>query len=413
MSGGDSGCATKRKLDQDGASPKRANLRASDDDDDDGAKRMAAAVARPPSFAGRGAVTRLDEPICCTSPNGITHDPVRGITYVTDFRDNIHRLACADQRSSPTSRVFCHLRKLKNAACVPEPHRTPDRALVCWTDTAVYTVSETGDVKLLAGCEGTYGAAEGQGASALFTGITGVAFDALGCMVVLADYTSRVCRLTLGGAVATIGNRRRGPPGGATTTASCAPESSVTGFFSSQPSVAVDCGNDIYISGSYREALHHIDGATGTEEVVRFARLTDGATMRRPRSLTYDPEGDHIFVADGARIWIACLRTRKLQVLADLGAWEPDAALALTDDADHGDEKLALALEPDARHAADIATRLATETCLRGWPPGLADIVLQYARPGLHILVARRSTGEVLRVAVGPPALDVADDLAR
>jgi hypothetical protein len=305
------------------------------------------------------------------------------------------------------------LRELKNAACVPEPHRTPDRTLVCWTDTALYTVSETGDVKLLAGCEGWRGAADSHGTSARFDGIAGIAFDALGHIIVLDDYARRMCRLTLGGAATTISDAKSETANAPDLPVGLLRLPPVTEFLSTQPSAAVDCRNNIYVSGRYREALRHIDGATGAEKLVRFARLAEGATMRRPRSLTYDPEGDRIFVADGARIWVACPRTRELQVLADLGTWEPDAALALTDDADHRDEKLALALEPDALHAAGIATRLATETCLRGWPPGLADIVLQYARPGLHILVARRSTGEVLRVAVGPPALDVADDLAR
>ena len=418
MSGGDAGGATKRKLDQDDASPKRPNLNVRDGDK----ISATAGTTRPPGFAGHDAATRLGDTIrheAVNSVNGVTHDPVRGVTYVTDFRDNIHRLGCAtDERggppgerggppgeqSGPKIRVFCHLSELKNAACVPEPHRTPDRALLCWTDTAVYAVSETGDAKLLAGNEGVYGAADGKGGSAIFSGIAGVAFDALGSVIVLADYARRVCRLTFDGDVTPLARSR-------SDRTTVIP---VTKFLSSQPSVAVDCRcNSIYVSGEYREALRRIDGATGAETLVRFARLADGATMRRPRSLLYDPDGDRLFVADGARIWIACLRTRELQVLADLGTWEPDAALALTDDADHRDEKLALALEPDARHAADIATCLVTETCLRGWPPGLADVVLQYARPGLHILVARRSTGEVLRVAVGPRPPDAAGDPVR
>jgi hypothetical protein len=126
----------------------------------------------------------IENKIVCTNMGHvrcIVHDDDETITYLGQRHYGGVRHVRHD---SGTIDTFCALPGLRCMALVPREQRTSERHLVCCVAAAVYIVSRTGIVALLAGNRRCFGNTDARGSAARFSHIESCFFDTHGRLTV-------------------------------------------------------------------------------------------------------------------------------------------------------------------------------------------------------------------------------------
>ncbi|MHB1045548.1 MAG: SMP-30/gluconolactonase/LRE family protein [Thermoanaerobaculia bacterium] len=156
-------------------------------------------------------------------------------------------------------------------------------------------IDTSGNVSTLAG-SGSYGFADGPGASAMFSSPAGVAVDASGNVYVADSENSRIRKIDTAGNVSTLaGNGGRGFSDGPGASA----------WFDYPYGVAVDASGNVYVADSHNRRIRKIDTAGNVTTLggSNAEGSADGtgaaASFSLPAGICIDPHRGRIIVADG------------------------------------------------------------------------------------------------------------------
>jgi hypothetical protein len=326
---------------------------------------MGDGTAGPPSSDG-------DEPLATArirNPISVAYDSEHRISYVTDNGSfNCVRLIDhAQQRVS----VFCKLDSPTALSLVPEAYRTDDQHLVVCSSLAVYLVSVTGTVLLLAGKPVHSGRADGRGSAARFCWLRGCVMDSRGRLIVTDYGNDRLARITIVDGDVTIGDVET------VVVEGCVKLYNPNG-------IAIDEHDNLFITNEHY--VVRVDGVSGATTVVAGSGQRgngDGvgaaATFSYLIGIVYDPATGYVYVTQ-----IGSVRS-----ISPAGVVSTLAGHDLPGFAD-GDGRTARfngaygpALERGSNRTVDgsLLGAVRSADAVSRWPPGLAELVEQFARP--------------------------------
>jgi len=194
---------------------------------------------------------------------------------------------------------------------------TDGTRLVC-TISAIYTLSPSGRLTLLAGHRTEPGFKNGQGGAARFTGLNGIAVDSAGNMLVSDTFNQALRKVTRNGAVTTLaGNGEAGYADGVGDTVR----------FNQPGGIVVDADGTIYVTDSGNNCVRQVgpdDGAVSTlaGDGKGGVGLADGvgstARFYNPTGLALDMDS-HLIVADSGNHCIRRVTTAEGRVTTVAG----------------------------------------------------------------------------------------------
>jgi streptogramin lyase len=163
-------------------------------------------------------------------------------------------------------------------------------------NSTIREIAPGGAVTTLAGAAGVFGASDGTGAAAEFSGPTGVAVDASGILYVADEGNATIRMIAPGGVVSTYA--------GMAGDYGYADGNIASAVFSSPQGVAVDAGGNVYVADNGNEDIREISAVgvvttlAGTTGIAGSLDGTgSGARFNNPSGVAVDGSGD-VFVAD-------------------------------------------------------------------------------------------------------------------
>jgi hypothetical protein len=279
------------------------------------------------------------------------------------------------RHDTQTIDAFFFMPNIRCMTLVPAVVRTEQRHMICCGLSAVFVVSSAGQVSLLAGDVRLVGDADGPGSLARFANIVECVFDVRGRLLVHEAFNERVVSLDTG-----FVSRR--DPGGTYDTPS------LDQCFRGAKEVSLK--SRVFQPLAHTLCTHHADGKLPAthSSMHAFARdvLHDRVLGCSPyllccRTLSTEPTTPTLILFDALRDGVE-------EKTDFASAKSPPTRTEFTQ----------MALENDATLVPRIVSAL---DAAMHWPPGLSELVSDYARPGLCVLAFDVTTCRLLRIPTG------------
>ena len=289
-------------------------------------------------------------------------------------------LKCRDLHNDGASVHALTTRNANCVAAVPARYAGSDKRLVCCADHIIFVVSDTGSVTPLAGHSTLSGWTDGRGDAARFQRITFCTFDTKRERLLVLDNYATIRAVDFAS-------------GDVTTLWSCGSYEIYSFAVVREASFRVNDDDGLYIigvNGRMVKSLRPHIASIGVPGVwASPASLNDAfEDSDKIRQLVRDPAtSDGMFVCTEKALW----------------RWSPTLGrvpiVHFTPDLHTGPAARDIA-SIEVNDGNDVALHLIREIRRAQWPPGLAEIILDYAHPGTHLLVIDTTNRHTLWVPV-------------
>ena len=300
-------------------------------------------------------------------PKGIAHDSGERISFVCatgGIRRIHHDINHVDLFAKTKDRMVF-------VTCVPLRFQTPSMYLVCCTLTNVFAVSKTGDTLPLF-------------RTTTFLCISAITFDIHGHLLVTDCFDSRVYKSDNEVKIILPLAVRHDVSHGVTDPS--------TFTLNSPRSLAVDSNNNAYVVDYNNRVIRRIDATTNLLTTEKMSGMDD------PNLIVCDRKTNYLFVFDEITMCIWMISpARQRTFIVHMGAVDRShnmiRDLTLEDDYSYCD-----LLRSEMKHVT--ATRY-PDSIQTLDSPGILDIIINYARPGLYLLATIHDKNQLFRIAVG------------
>ena len=309
--------------------------------------------------------------VCFNEPKGIAHDSIDRISFVCAF-GGIYRI----NHKANYVDLFAKMKDmLVLVTCVPVHYQTQSVYLVCCTLTNVFAVSKTGDTLRLF-------------ATTTFLRISDITFDIHGHLMVTDCFADCVYKSDKEVAIIL--------PLAVTPDVSHELSPDVTNIstttFNSPRSLAVDSNNHAYVVDYNNKVIRRMDATTHTLTTEIMPGIDD------PNLIVCDHKSNYLFVFDDTTMCIWMISpTRQHTFIVDMDAIDRThnmiRSFALEEDYYYCD-----LLRSETKHVAAMRRPDSIKTLDT---PGILDIIINYARPGLYLLATIYGKNQLFRIAVG------------